>query len=139
MTWLNNSGVHRPDWHLKHAFAFHFAELMPLANKGRQRGFEIKIIPQRMDIRPIIVESAAARIGMANELQTEKILNLALLPIYSVNGVGERDELRQFRGHRHAQNDKSTRAIERENVIDIENTVLPAGVIGEQADQPCVP
>ena len=81
--------MHRPHRHLKHAFALHLSELVPLANKRRQRRFEIKILPQRMDIRPIIVQGAAARIGMANQLQPKQILNLALLPIHCMNSIGE--------------------------------------------------
>ena len=76
---------------------FHLAELMALALKRRQHGRQVEIFAQRVHLRPVIVQGAAAGIGMAFELEAEQVLNFALLPIGGGQGIGQGHELRLVR------------------------------------------
>ena len=83
------------------------AEFVALALKRRQFGAQVEVFAQRIDFRPVVVQRAAARIGMADQFQAEQVLDFALLPVHGGDGVGERSELRFVRRHRHAQNEES--------------------------------
>ena len=89
MPGLDDARMDRPDRHLEHAFAFHGAELVSLALEMGQHGFQVKILAQGINLGPIVVQGAAAGIGMADQLQAEPILDLAFLPIHGGNGAGE--------------------------------------------------
>src|SRR5207248_3072544 len=118
MPWLNDPGMHRPDRHLKDPFAFHFAELMPHTGKGRQLRAQIKILSQRMNLRPVVVHHAATRVGVAQQFYAEEVLNFSLLPVDSMDGVGERGDLGLVFWDGDAYEHKAVRQIERVKVID---------------------
>ena len=103
MAGLDDAGMHRADRHLKDALPFHLAEFVPDARKRRQRRVKVKILAQRMDVRPVVVQGAAPRIRVAQQLQAKQVLHLPLLPVHGVDGIGERVELGLVRRHRHAQ------------------------------------
>src|SRR5689334_2754555 len=65
MAGLDDSGMNRPDRHLKHTFAFDVAEFVPLAGKGSKPGLQVEIFSQGMNLRPIVVQRATAWVGMA--------------------------------------------------------------------------
>src|ERR1035438_4612824 len=77
---LNDARMHRPHRDLKDAFALNLAELVPLACEWRQHSAQIKIFPQRVHFWPVIVQRAAAGVGMAFELEAEQVLDFTLLP-----------------------------------------------------------
>ena len=118
---LDDAGMHRADRHLENAFAFDRAELVPLALKRRQLRAQIEILAQRMHFRPVVVQRAAARVGMADQFQAEQILDFALLPVDGRDGVGERGKLRFVRRHRHAQDEEAVGRVERENIVKMEH------------------
>ena len=123
MSRLDDARVNRADGHLKNALAFDGAELVALALKRRQLRPQIKILAQRMHLRPVVVQRAAARVRMADQFQAEQILHFAFLPVDAGNGVRERGKLRFVRRHRHAQDDEAVRRVERENVVKMKRAV----------------
>ena len=139
MARLDDARMNRPDRDLEHAFAFDLAELVPLALERRQHGVQVEVLPQRINFRPVVVQRAAAGIGMAFELEAEQILYFALLPVDGGQGVGEGNELGLAGGHRHAQDEEAVRRIQREDVVEVEGAAFRAGIVGEEADQPPVP
>src|SRR5690242_9877496 len=66
MAGLDDAGVDRADRHLENAFAFDGAKLMTLTLEGKQLRLEREILTQGIDFRPVIVQGATARIGMAD-------------------------------------------------------------------------
>src|ERR1051325_2180482 len=88
---LDDAGMDRPDRHLEHALAFDLAEFVPLALKWRQNGFQIEVLAQRIDLGPVVVQRATARIGMSLELEAEQVLNLTLLPVHRPQSGGSRE------------------------------------------------
>ena len=97
VTRLDDARMHRSHRDLEHPFAFNFPELMPLALERRQHRMQVKVLAQRVHFRPVIVERAAARIGVAFKFEAEHVLYLTFLPIRSGQGIGQRNELRLFR------------------------------------------
>ena len=89
MARFNDAGVNGTDRDLEDTVALYGAEFVPFALKRRKLCAHIEIFAERKNFGPIIVESTAARVGMTYKFETEHVLNLALLPIDSVNGVGE--------------------------------------------------
>src|SRR5205823_8549651 len=80
MARLDDAGMHRTDWHLKHPFTLDLAELVPHTGERRQFDAEVKIFAQRVDLGPVVVQHATARVGMAQQLDAKQILDLPLLP-----------------------------------------------------------
>src|SRR5258708_7707717 len=136
MARLDNPRVHRADRHLENALSLNFSELMPFSSEGGQLGAQIKILPQRMHIRPVVVQRATAWIGMAKQFQSEQVLDFPLLPVDGGDGVSERSKLRIIRRDWHPQDKKTVSRIERVNVIKHERALCLAGVVGENAHQP---
>jgi len=139
MSWLDDAGMDRADRHLKNAFTFHRSELVTLALERRQHGFQVKILAQRMNLRPVVVQRTTARVGMTDQVQAEPILNLPLLPIHRRYGVGERGERRRLGRNRRAEDEKAMSGIERQDVVKVEDAVARADVIGEHHYQTRVP
>src|SRR5437762_12434024 len=83
MSRLNNSSVHRANWHMKHAFAFDLTEFVPLTSEWRKLSTQVQVLAQWMDLRPSIVQCPTTRVGVPNEFETKQILNLAFLPVHS--------------------------------------------------------
>ena len=135
---LDDARVNRADGHLKNPLAFHGNELVALALKRRQLRPQIKILAQRMHVRPVVVQRAAARVRMADQFQAEQILHFAFLPVDAGNGVRERRKLRFVRRHRHAQDDETVRRVEREHVVKMEHAFRLPRVVGKQAHEPRV-
>ena len=131
MSRLDDAGMHRPHRHLEHAFAFHLAEFVPLAGERRQLRAQIEILAQREDFRPVVVQGAAAGVGMADELQAEQVLDFPLLPVDGRDGVGQRGELRRIRRHGHAQDEKGVDRVQREHIVQVKGLFLLADVVGE--------
>src|SRR5437867_3954296 len=129
---LDNSGVHRSDRHLKYSFAFDRAELVSLALEGRKLRAQVEVLAQGKNLRPVVVQRAAARVGMADQFQPEQVLDFPLLPVDGMNGVGQRGEFRFVRRDRHAQDQKAVRRVEGENIVHVEHPVGSAGIVGEQ-------
>ena len=136
---LDDAGMDGAHRDLEDAFALDLAELVALAGERRQRGAEVEVLAEGIDVRPVVVQRAAAGVGVALELEAEEVLYLALLPVDGREGVGEGSELRLGRGDRHAQDEEAVRGVEREDVVEVERVALGAGIIGEEADQPGVP
>src|SRR5437879_2431628 len=63
---LNNSGMHRPDRHLEYTFPLHLPEPVPHSGEGRQLRVQVKILAQRVNLWPVIVQYTPTRIGMPN-------------------------------------------------------------------------
>src|SRR6266511_5908630 len=101
MARLDNPGVHWSDRHLKDAFAFDRAELVSLALKRRELRAQVEVLAERIDLRLVVVQRAAARVGMADQFEPEQVLDFTLLPVDGVYGVGQRSELRFVRRNRH--------------------------------------
>src|SRR4051812_1265175 len=76
---------------------------------------------------------------MAEQFQSEQILNLPLLPIDGRDGIGQRSELRIIRRDWDAQDDKSMGRINRVSIIDPERPLRISDVIGKNTYQPRVP
>ena len=136
---LDDAGMHRAHRHLEHAFAFHLAELVPLAGERRQLRAQIEILAQRKDFRPVVVQGATAGVGMADEFQAEQVLDFPLLPVDGRDGVGQRGELRFVRRHGHAQDEKGVDRVERKHIVQVEGLFLLADVVGENTHQPRIP
>src|SRR5690348_640255 len=86
---FNDACMHRPDRHLENTFSFDFPEIVPLSLKWRQLSAQVEILPQGIYLRPVVVQRAAARIGVADQFQAEQVLNLAFLPIDRWDGISE--------------------------------------------------
>src|ERR1051325_5697933 len=76
---------------------------------------------------------------MALEFEAEEVLDFALLPVGGGHGVGEGGEQRLVRRHGHAENEKAVRGVEGEDVVEVKNAVLCAGIIAKEADQEAIP
>ena len=138
MAGLDDAGVHRADGHLEDAFALDLAKLVPLAGERRQPGLPVEILPQRMNLRPVVVQRAAARIRVADQLEAEQVLDLAFLPVDGVHGIGQRDELRPLRRDRHPHKHEAVRGIQRVEMVDEEHLVPGPRVLRKHAGQPPV-
>ncbi len=139
MARLDNPGMHRADRHLEDAFALDRAELVALALEWRQHRCHIEILAQRVDLGPVVVQGAPARIGMADELQAKPILDFALLPVHGRYGVRERRELRRFGRDRHAEDQETMSGVEGQRVVEVEHPLDRARVVREHADETRVP
>ena len=135
MARLDDARVDRADRHLEHAFAFDRAEFVAHAAEGRQLGARVEVLAQRPNVRPVVVQDAAGRVGMADELDAEQILDLALLPVDGVNGVGQRRQLRFVRRDGNADQNESVGGVQDVEIIDEEDIFPGAGVLGEEAGE----
>jgi len=131
--------MHRAHWNLEDAFAFDHPELMPLPGKGRQHRAQSKIFSQRMHRRPVIMQRARARVGMAFELESEQVLDFPLLPVERRERIRQGDEPRLGWRHRDAQDEKAMRRVQRKHIIQVEIPGLGADIIRKQAGQPRPP
>src|SRR6266516_3973306 len=89
MARLNNAGVHWADRYLEYTFAFYLAEFVPHTREGGKFRAQVEILAQRINLGPVIMQHPAAWIGMAEQFDSEEILDFSLLPIHSVDSVGE--------------------------------------------------
>ena len=72
---------------------------------------------------------------MTDQFDAEQILDLALLPIYRVNGVGQRSYLRVVFRDRHADEDETVDLVERIKVVNEKDPFFSASIFGENAGQ----
>ena len=105
------------------AFAFHLAELVPRAGEWRQLGMEIKVFAKRKHLRPVVVQRAAAWVGMADELQSEHVLDLALLPVGGRQGICQRGKFGLLRRDWHPENDEPMGRIQGEYIVKVEDAL----------------
>jgi len=89
------------------------------ADERRELRVQIKILAQRVDFRPVVMQRAAARVGVPDEPDAKHILHFAFLPIHRRNGVGQGDELWLLAGNGHAQDEEATGGIECEDIVNI--------------------
>src|SRR5689334_3389247 len=81
MAGFDNSRVNRPYRYLKYTFPHGGPEDVALTRKSRQARRYQEVLAQRMDVRPIVVQRDSARVRVPGGLQSEPVLNLALLPV----------------------------------------------------------
>src|SRR5260370_33366155 len=81
MTGLDGSSMTRPHRHLKDAFTQSGPVDVAFSLERRQYCLKRKVLAQRMNIRPVVMEGDPARIGMSSGLQAKPILNFSLLPV----------------------------------------------------------
>ena len=93
---LDDAGMDRADGNMKDALAVRGAIDVLLPFKGRQNRVDGEVFPQRMNLRPVVVQGDAARVGMALGRDSKPILNLALLPVDGGNLGGDRRKRRIF-------------------------------------------
>ena len=91
---FDDAGVDRPDRNLKHAFAQGRPVDVLFALERRQHGVDGKVLAQRVNVGPIVMQCDAAGVGVPIGHQAEPILNLALLPVDS----GTRQPAKETRG-----------------------------------------
>ena len=104
---------------------------------GGSFGAQVEVLAQRINFRPVVVQHAAARVGMAEQPDAEQILDFALLPVdggtalvSEVNsglsaGTGTRRIRSRARNRARRRNRRKRPSV--------------AGVFGEHAGQPRVP
>ncbi len=131
--------MHRPDRNLKDPLTLDLAKMVPRARERRQHGAQVEILPQRVHLRPVVMQRAAPRIRVTEQLQAKQVLDFALLPVDAVDGVRQRGKLRPVRRHRHAQDEETVRLVEGEYVIKVKDLLRRPDVVGKQTDQPPVP
>ena len=135
---LDDARVDRAHRYLEDTFAFDLAEFVPRPIEGRELRAQFKILAQRVNFRPIVVQNAAARVGMAEQFDAEQILDFTLLPVDRVNRVGEGSQLRVVRRNGHAHQDETVLRVERVEVVNEKDVVPGAGILGKHAGQPAV-
>src|SRR5258708_2484 len=82
MTGFDDSGMNRPYRHLKDAFAQSWPVDVAFSLERRQYCLKRKILAQRMNIWPVVMQSDPARIGVPGGLQAKPVLDFALLPVH---------------------------------------------------------
>ena len=92
-----------------------------------------------MDLRPVVMQRAAARVRMADQFEAEPILDFALLPIHRRNCSRQRRKFWIIRRDRHAQDAKSMCRVHRVNIIKMKHAFILPRIIREHADQPGLP
>ena len=124
---------------MKYAFAFDLPKFVTRTLKRRENSFQVEVLTQRMHFRPVIVQRAAARIGVANQFQTEQVRNLPLLPVDGGHRVGQRRKFGPLRRDRRAQNKKAVRRVDSEDVVNEKGFVAVTRVLRKQAYDAPVP
>src|SRR5262245_47716531 len=82
MTGLDDASVNRTYWHLKNAFALHWAEEVAGTSQRLRFGEQVKVLTQRIDtVREIVMQCNPPGIGMPRGRQAKPVLNLPLLPV----------------------------------------------------------
>ncbi len=87
MARLDDAGMNRADGNLHHPFAVDAGDRPIGVLDARQPPGRIEVLAQRvLAARPVRVQHQPARIGMADRIQPEHVLDLPLVP------VGRRDD-----------------------------------------------
>src|SRR5260370_6685213 len=82
MAGLDGSGMNRPHWHLKDALAQSGPVEVAFSLESWQHRLQSKVLAQRMNVRPVVMQRDSARIRVSCSFQAKPILDFALLPIH---------------------------------------------------------
>src|SRR5713101_3092796 len=127
--------MHRADRNLKHAFAFDRTEFVPRAGERRKPGVRVEIFAQWINLRPVIMERATARVWVADQFDPEQVLDFPFLPVGGWDSIGKRRQLRLAGGQGYAHQHKGVRRVERIEVVNEKDIVPTARVFGKYACQ----
>src|SRR5260370_35069938 len=125
--------MHRADRNLKHAFAFDRTEFVPRAGERWKPGVRVEIFAQWINLRPVIMQRATARVWVADQFDPEQVLDFPFLPVGGGHGIRKRRQLRLAGGQRYAHQKKGKRRVERIEAEKRKKIGPPAGVLGKTA------
>ena len=127
MSRFNDAGMNGTDRDLKHSLPFYGSEYMPRTIAQRDRCHQIEILAQRKDlIWPIVVGRNLAWIRVAHRPYSKPIADFSFVPVHRGNRRCERWEFGLIRRNGDSNEEKSTRAITGEGVVNVEHTLLRA-------------
>ena len=133
---LDDSRMNRAYRHLKDTFPQSRPVDVAFSLKGRQHGFERKVLAQGINVGPIVMQGDPAGIRVSHGLQTKPILDFAFLPVHCGQFGGKRRKLKTVGRHWRLHDQIRSTILLFEDIVVEENAFCCTPVFGENRNQP---